>query len=184
MYHFMQSLSSILFLFLYFYYDIYIASLALCALSFAQLIITSLLSIEISGFEKASLGMITIFCFSTWYFHNPLYIQWKVSIIHGLIAFFIFAYHKMQKESLFSGILKNQNIIIPEKIGLKADNLLAIFMLSVSFVNYYFFTYCPEKTWVLFKSSLIFINIIFLLILSMYIGKYIQNTPESISNNA
>ena len=170
----LQSLSSIAFFVCYYFYDIYVASLVLSLLSGLQLILGLFMPTQSTSFENMSLGMLTVFGLSTWYFHNPLYIQWKVSILHALIALFIFVYISTQKQSLFAGVLQSQKIHIPQSIGLKADQLLAAFMLSVSIVNYYFFTFCSEYTWVLFKTCLIFINLTFLFLLALYLGQYIK----------
>ena len=174
MHQLLQTLSSVAFFISYYYYDIYFASLVLSTLSACQLLLGFISPNQSTSFENMSLGMLTVFGLSTWYFHNPLYIQWKVTILHALIALFIFAYITTQKQSLFAGVLKSQNIQIPQSVGLKADNLLATFMFSVSLINYYIFTFCSEYTWVLFKTCLIFVNLTFLFLLAMYLGQYIK----------
>lgn len=174
MHQILQSLSSVAFFVSYYFYDIYVASLVLSVLSALQLLIGLVTPSQSTSFENMSLGMLTVFGLSTWYFHNPLYIQWKVSILHALIALFIFAYIATQKQSLFAGVLQSQKILIPQAVGLKADQLLATFMLSVSLVNYYIFSFCTEYTWVVFKTCLIFVNLAFLFLLAVYLGQYIK----------
>lgn len=174
MYQIFQLLTSIIFFLCYYFYDIYVASLAIGSMSFIQLAIGQLSGNQITSFEKFSLGMLSLFGMSTWYFRNPLFIQWKVTILHALVALFIVLYLVLQKQSLFAGVLRAQNINLPNKVGQKADQLLAAFMFSIAVVNYYIFTFCSEYTWVLFKSSLIFINLGFLFLMAMYIGQYIK----------
>ena len=159
MYQIFQLLTSVVFFASYYFYDIYVASLAIGVLSLVQLVVGQLSQIKPTSFENFSLGMLVLFGISTWYFRNPLFIQWKVTILHALIGVFILLYLTIQKESLFAGVLRSQNVVLPKHVGFKADQLLAVFMLSISITNYYIFTFCSEYTWVLFKSGLIFINL-------------------------
>lgn len=179
MYQLFQTFSTIVFFGCYYYYDIYVASLTLSILSAVQLLFSFVSPASGTSFERFSLSMLTVFGLSTWYFHNPLYIQWKVSIMHALISVFILFYIAFQKQSLFAGVLRSQNIIIPETIGFRADQLLAAFMFSIAIANFYVFKMYDEYTWVLFKTSLIFVNLVFLFILAMYLGQYMKNPPKS-----
>ena len=175
----LQILSPVVFLLCYFKYDIYWASLALSIVASLQLIYAYINKSSESNMNQSSLLLLIVFGVSTWYFKDPRFIQWKITIVNALFAIFIWGYALHTDEAFFTQTLKSAQLTIPSTIGRRADYLLIVFFTLTAVINYYVFTYFSEKTWVIFKTSIIFINLVYLLFITLYVSQYIQATEKS-----
>ena len=175
----LQIISTILFFVVYFKYDIYLASLCLSIFSIIQLILSNFIPSSKNTMSQTSLGMIALFGFSTWYFNNPLFIQWKITIANCAFAIFLYAYRHFHGEAFFTSTFKASKMPIPNHAGENADNMMAVFFLLIGVLNYFIFTNYSESTWVLFKTSIIFINIIYLVLITAYLSRFVTQVPEN-----
>ena len=171
-------LGAVLFFISYYYYDVYIASLTLSVFASIKLLLAFCEIIVIKDMDKYASGLLIACGIATWYFHEPKYIQWKVSVIHALFALLFYSYHYLQGKAFFQTIM-DQTYAIPPSIAKRADILMGHFMLSVAFCNYYIFTYFDELTWVYFKSSLFFVNLVYIFFICLYIGQHIHEIKPS-----
>ena len=170
----LQLISTLSFFFVYYYYGIYLASLVVSILSFAQFLLFAFARLPSTTMSQSNLLLLTIFGFATWFFNNPLFIQWKISIINLGFALFLSIYRHMKNEAFFTSTFRSSKLDIPDSVGRQADNALLFFFLAVSVVNYWVFTHYSEAVWVNFKTSLLFINIIYLALITAYISKHMQ----------
>ena len=175
---FLQIFSTLLFFLVYYKYDIYTASLCLSIFSVIQIIAGRFTETAKSSMNQSSLVMLAIFGFATWYFGNAKFIQWKITIANIAFAIFIYAYRHFNREAFFTSTFKASNMGIPNHVGMHADNMLAAFFLIIGVANYFVFSYYSESTWVLFKTSILFINIAYLLIITAYISQYVKPITE------
>ena len=166
--------SSLLFFVIYYFYDLYLASLTLSAMSAIQLLIIFVYNHSASNFEKANLAAVAGFGLLTWWFHDARYIQWKVTIIHALLAVALLAYRSIYQSPFFTMLLASQNLDLPKAIANKVDLAMASFLFFVAGLNLFVFQNFSMDTWVYFKSSLIFINLAFIVALSSLVHKHIQ----------
>ncbi len=167
-------IGAVLFLCVYYFYDVYLASATAGVFAALKLILHQLRFIALTQIDILASMLLVICGVATWHFHDPVYIHWKVSILHILFAGIFYGNRYIQGSSFFQSIIRDQSIVIPEAVGLRADRLMGHFMLSVAIVNYFVFTYYDESTWVYFKSSIFFINMIYLLFISMYLSSHMQ----------
>ena len=170
----LQLISTLSFFFVYYYYGIYLASLVVSILSFAQFLLCAFARLPSTTISQSNLLLLTIFGFATWFFNNPLFIQWKISIINLGFALFLSIYRHMKNEAFFTSTFRSSKLDIPDSVGRQADNALLFFFLAVSVVNYWVFTHYSEAVWVNFKTSLLIINIIYLALITAYISKHMQ----------
>ena len=178
----LQIIATLLFFYVYYTYNIYIASLCLSIMAVAQLLISKIIGKKESTLTQSSLILLAGFGFSTWYFSNPLFIQWKITIANALFGVFILSFRHLNQSAFFSTTFRASNMDIPEEAAKIADTMLAAFFITVAIINYLVFNYCSEATWVLFKTSIIFINIIYLVFISLYLSQYAK--PLSAEDNA
>ena len=171
----LQIFSTLSFFIIYYNYDIYVASLSLSIISVAHIILGRVFNLAKTNFSESSLMMIAMFSFATWYFSNPLFVQWKITIVNFIFAFMLYMYRHFNDTSFFTSTFKSSNLLIPDAVGLRADNSLAVFFVIVGIINYFVFTYYSEATWVLFKTSIVFVNVFYLLLISIYISKFIKH---------
>jgi intracellular septation protein len=175
---FFNVLSVIAFLACYFLYDIYVASLAVSVLSAAQMALDLIGALSMTGLERFSTWMLILCGLATWYFHDPIYLQWKVTVLHAIFATLFYGYYYLQGSSFFTHIMKSQALHLPDQIGKKADQLLGHFMISIACVNYLVFTNCSEQTWVYFKGSIFFLNLAYMLMLSFFLSQHVVKIED------
>lgn len=171
---FLQIFSTLLFFLVYYKYNIYTASLCLSILSIIQVLAGYFFEKAKTSMNQSSLIMLALFGFATWYFANPRFIQWKITIANIGFAMFIFGYRHFNREAFFTSTFKSSNMTIPNQAGINADNMLALFFVVTGIVNIWVFSHYSESTWVLFKTSIIFINIAYLIIITTYLSRFVK----------
>ena len=162
----------------YHYYDVYIASMSVSAFAAVKLLLSLTRVLTLKDVEKYSSLLLILCGTATWYFHEPKYIQWKVSIMHMLFASLFYSYYYLQGKAFFQTIMES-SYSLPANIARRADILMGHFMLSIAIINYYVFSYFDESTWVYFKSSLFLLNLAFIFLVCLYLGQHIhEHTPS------
>ena len=175
----LQIFSAVAFFVIYYKYNIYVASLCLSIFSGIQLLIGRIFKLPNSTLNETSLILLSIFSFATWYFSNALFIQWKITIINFMFAFLLYMYRHFNDVAFFTNTLSASQLKIPNKVGLRADNSLSIFFLFIGIANYYVFTNYSEQVWVYFKTSIVFVNVFYLIFVSLYIHSHIQSEQST-----
>ena len=175
----LQLFSTIGFLIVYYLYGIYNASLFLAVTSLVMLLNPTNAAKENVSVNKTSHFLLMVFGFMTWYFSNARFIQWKITIVNLLFSVLLYAYRHYNDEAFFTSTFKAAKLNIPNHAGIRADNLLLGFLLAVAVVNYFVFTNYSEETWVLFKTSIIFVNIAYLIGISTYLTRTVENLNDS-----
>lgn len=176
----LQLISTLSFFFVYYYYGIYLASLVVSVLSLAQFLLCAFARLPSTTMSQSNLLLLSVFGFATWFFNNPLFIQWKISIINLGFALFLSIYRHMKNEAFFTTTFRSSRLLIPDVVGRQADNALVLFFLVVSVVNYWIFTNYSEAVWVNFKTALLFVNIIYLALITAYISKHMQPISDPV----
>ena len=174
----LQIASTVLFFLVYYRYGIYTASLCLSVVSFVQFLLAYLTRLPKTTMSQSSLLMLSLFGFATWYFSDPRFIQWKITIVNVIFALVLFAYRHFSDEAFFTSTFRASRLLIPDTVGRTADNCLIAFFLVIACVNYWVFTTMSESAWVIFKTSIIFVNIIYLLFVTMYISRHIKPVTD------
>lgn len=173
----LQILSTLAFFLIYYRYDIYIASLSLSIFSLVHILFGRVFHSSKTNFSESSLMLIAVFSFATWYFSNPLFVQWKITIVNFIFAVMLYMYRHFNDSAFFTSTFKSSKLLIPNHIGLIADNALIVFFVIVGIINYYVFTNHSEATWVLFKTCIVFVNVLYLALISLYISQFVEHAP-------
>lgn len=182
MLEFLQLLSSLLFIAIYYYHGIYLASLCVSVLSLIQFLVSFFAKIPSTTMSQSSLLLLSLFGFATWFFNNPLFIQWKITIINVVFAISLYMYRHFKREAFFTITFRASKLFIPDHIGRVADNALVIFFLMVGITNYWVFTHYSEAIWVNFKTLLFLVNVVYMLFITLYLSRYMKTIEQS-SNN-
>ena len=167
--------SALLFLYIYYFHDVYLASAAVGMMAAIKLVLHCTRLFLLKELDMAASWLLVVCGIATWYFHESAFIHWKVSILHALFAAVFFSNYYIRGSSFFQHIIQDQPVTLPAAIGLHADRMMGGFMLSIAVVNYFVFTYCDESTWVYFKSSIFLLNMGYLMLVSLYLSRHIQS---------
>jgi intracellular septation protein len=177
----LQLLSSLLFFAVYYYHGIYLASLCVSVLSLIQFLVSVFAKLPSTTMNQSSLLLLSLFGFATWFFSNPLFIQWKITIINVIFAISLFMYRYFKREAFFTITFRASKLIIPDHIGRVADNALLVFFLAVATINYWIFTHYSEAVWVSFKTLLLFVNVVYMLFITLYVSRHMKAAPSGSS---
>lgn len=167
----------VIFFIIFKWLGIYAATLSAIIISALQVLFHWLRYKKIEKMQLTTLLILIVLGGATLVFHNPLFIQWKVSIINWIFG----------SVFLLSGFIGKKNIIerfLGEKITLSAKvwsrlNLLwAFYFLIVGFVNLYVMYHYTLDEWVNFKLfGVLTITIIFIVLQTLYLVRHVKQ-PE------
>ena len=105
-------------------------------------------------------------------FHNPLFIQWKVTVVYWLIALALLASHFWKGDLLYKKMLKDK-IELPEHAWAKLNASWFIFFAVMGAVNLFVAYHFSQKVWMYFKFiGLLGITFIFAIGQAFYLHKH------------
>ena len=158
----------------YYYYNFNTAALATALLASIQVSYTYLRYGQLNWAKDWSAILIICSGLATWYFQDPAFVQWKLSILHAATGTWILTRVLQHKNGFISTLLAQENYHLPAAISRRADLGMAVYMLSIAVINYVVFSYYSEETWVWFKASLVVVSIVFMSILVILITPYVK----------
>jgi intracellular septation protein len=136
------------------------------------------------GYEKLTIGSIDKKLLLTWLLvvvlggatlvlRDPIFIQWKVSIVNWLFAMILIGFSYFKNSYLIKNFTEKAIPEIPEKAWKNATNLMSIGFISIGLINLYFIFYTSLDTWVYFKLFGVFgISFIFITLTIVYLSKF------------
>ena len=147
--------------------------------TFALIIITTIqTSYKIVRYRKLSVInimtfiLIIIFGATTIYFHNEMFIKWKVTIINWLFGITLICSSYLMKNPILQ-VLIERNIKFSSDIWKIINNIWGVFFIFIGTLNLFISYYCSTEVWVNFKVfGILIISIIFLVGQVIYLAKY------------
>ncbi len=115
--------------------------------------------------EKITLGKVSKVLFFSWcvlipfalmtlILRDPIFLQWKFSIVHWLMGLILIVAHYFKGPALLKGLFSlagPQLDTVPNKAWSNVTFFIGIFLITVGFINLYFIYYSDLDTWVNFK---------------------------------
>ena len=168
----MHMLYEILPVFLFFlafkFYGIYTATLVGIIATSVQVLLTRVVTSKWDRKQLITMAVFLVFGGMTLYFHNPIFVKWKPTIIFWVFSLAIlisqFFTQKPLMQRMMEGALEN-NHPIPGSVWRNVNLLWALFFILMGAVNIYIAYTCSDETWVNFKfygitSALFVVSII------------------------
>lgn len=125
-----------------------------------------------------SFFIITIFGGATLYFHNPVFIQWKPTILYWTLALVLFAAPLIAKRNPIRSMLESQ-IHLPNNIWTNLNLSYALFFLGLGIANIIAMQLLSCDDWVNFKvfgiTGLLFV---FIIAQTFMLSKYVEQDKE------
>ena len=140
------------------------------------------------GYEKLTKGNVDKKLLFTWILvlvlggatlllKDPIFIQWKVSIVNWLFASILLGFSYFKDSYLMKGFMEEAMPGIPNKAWKNATYLIATGFIVIGIVNLYFVFYTSLDTWVYFKLFGVFgISFIFITLTIVYLSKFMPKT--------
>lgn len=135
------------------FYDIYVATVVGIVATSIQVAITRLWFRRWDKKELITLAVFLVFGGLTLYFHNPIFVKWKPTIIFWLFAVVILISTLTQRplmQRLMENALQNKDLV-PSQIWRRLNLIWAVFFLALGCVNLYVAYTFSNNAWVNFK---------------------------------
>lgn len=155
----MQLFYEILPVFLFFlafkFYGIYIATIVGVVATFIQAAINRILFKVWDKKQVITFIVFALFGGLTLYFHDPIFVKWKPTIIFWIFGVIILISQVISKRPLMQRFmehaLKEEKTVIPAQAWRKINLIWAVFFLGLGALNLYIAYHYSSDTWVNFK---------------------------------
>ncbi|OGT58716.1 MAG: hypothetical protein A3F14_04740 [Gammaproteobacteria bacterium RIFCSPHIGHO2_12_FULL_43_28] len=182
----MQLLYEIFPVFLFFmafkFYDIYVATVVGIVATSLQIVINRLTYKRWDHKQLVTLAVFLVFGGMTLYFHNPIFVKWKPTIVFWAFAIIILFVQFFMHKSIMQGLLKNmlpENQCVPEQVWKRLNVAWALFFMSLGTLNLYVAYSLSDDAWVNFKfygiTAALFV---FSLFQTFYLMRYMTDTSK------
>lgn len=155
--------------------------LATCAAIVATLAQTSWLWLRYHRVEKMmlfTLALMIVFGGATLVFHDPQFIQWKLTIFYWTFALVLAVSNWVFGNNLLRKMLASQ-LELPETVWARLNAAWVLFLAGMGLLNLYVMHQFSEEAWVNFKlfgtSALMFL---FILAQALYLSRHIKEDSD------
>lgn len=154
----MQLLYEIIPVFLFFiafkFYDIYVATIVGIVTTLAQVVLTRVVAKKWDKKQLITLGVFLFFGGMTLYFHNPIFVKWKPTIIFWIFSIVILSTHFFTHRPLMQRLMENalqDTACVPLKAWKKINLTWGFFFIILGSINLYVAYHFSNDVWVNFK---------------------------------
>lgn len=155
----MQFIYEILPVFLFFiafkFYGIYVATVVGIVSTFLQVMLSRYWLGMWDRKQVITLGVFVLFGGMTLYFHDPIFVKWKPTIVFWLFTVVIigshFFTHRPVAQRLMEGMLQDKSASVPMRVWSKLNLIWACFFLIMGGINLYIAYHYSNDAWVNFK---------------------------------
>lgn len=154
----MQLLYEILPVFLFFlafkFYDIYVATVVGIVATTLQVVATRAVSGVWDRKQVITMAIFILFGGMTLYFHDPIFVKWKPTIVFWIFAIAILFTQVFTKKTMMQRMMEGaiqQSGTVPSQVWRKINIMWALFFAVMGSVNLYVAYYFSNDVWVNFK---------------------------------
>lgn len=136
------------------FYGIYVATIVGIIATFVQMVGQRL---WLGSFDKKQVITFFVFLFfggMTLYFHNPIFVKWKPTIVFWVFAFMLFLTQHFSHKPLMQRMMEaglEGKAEVPSFIWSRINTIWAIFFIGLGGVNLWVAYQCSNNAWVNFK---------------------------------
>ncbi|MBI79590.1 MAG: septation protein A [Pseudomonadota bacterium] len=158
--------------------DIYLATIAIIVTMLLQIIYQWLFTIQINKMLLTSTLLVTIFGGITLLFRNPIFIQWKPTIVNWIFALAFLFTHFVGEKTLIE-IMMGKTINLEKKLWKKMNLMWFFNFIFLGAINLYVVYNFSEEAWVNFKLfGMLGITFIMAIIQSIWIASKYKEMPK------
>lgn len=159
-------------------YDIYAATMMIIIGAALQVMLTRIVHKRYDKKQLILLGVVVVFGGMTLYFHNPIFIKWKPTVVFWLMGFALLISHFFGKEPLIQRLMGHVfegKQSVPSSVWKRLNLAWMIFFIALGTINV-FVAYCfSDNTWVNFKLyGVLSAFILFALGQSIYLVRFLS----------
>jgi intracellular septation protein len=154
----MQMLYEIFPVFLFFLafkiYGIYVATVVGIVTTFIQVVISRMWMGKWDKKQLITLAIFLVFGGMTLYFHNPIFVKWKPTVVFWIFAAAILITQFFPQKPLMQRLMENMlqdKANVPNQTWKKLNLIWALFFATLGSINLYIAYYFSNDAWVNFK---------------------------------
>lgn len=159
-------------------YDIYAATIAIIIGAILQVIFTRLRHKKYDKKQLMILAVIAVFGSMTLYFHNPIFIKWKPTVVFWIMGIALLLSQFIGKKPLIQRLMGHVfegKEIIPNHVWKNLNIAWTVFFILLGSLNVFVAYYLSTDAWVNFKLyGVLSALILFAVGQSLYLAKYIN----------
>lgn len=162
-------------------YGIYVATAVGIISTAVQVVVTFIWKKRFDRQQLLTLVVFVIFGGMTLYFHNPLFVKWKPTVVFWIMGLAFFLSRYIGEKTIVQRMLEKglDGVTLSKRIWQKLNGLWASFFLSVGGVNILVAYHFSTDVWVNFKlygiSSLL---LLFCIFQAIFLSRYITGSKK------
>ncbi|MBF0358766.1 MAG: septation protein A [Magnetococcales bacterium] len=169
----------VLFFAIYKFTDIYTATAVLIATYAIQVTYHWFRHGAVPRVQLLTFGLILVFGGATLFFRNPIFIQWKPTILQWIMAAVFLASHFIGERVIIQHLLGGQ-MEMPAKMWSRLNLAWVAFFIFSGALNIYVAKNFSEDTWVNFKMfGLMGLMFVFIIAQGLLLSGYVKHEGES-----
>lgn len=183
----MQLLYEIFPVFLFFmafkFYDIYVATVVGIVATSLQIILTRFINKRWDHKQLVTMAVFVVFGGMTLYFHDPIFVKWKPTIVFWVFAAIILFVQIFMRKSIMQRLLENmlpEQQRVPDHVWKRLNIAWALFFMTLGSLNLYVAYRLSDNAWVNFKfygvTAALFVFSIFQ---TLYLMRYMSDVHKS-----
>ena len=159
-------------------YGFYVATTVIIIACTLQTIALWAMNRKLENLQIIVLALVWVFGSVTLIFHDPLFLQYKVSILYWIMSALFFYTQYFSKQKALEFVLKDQ-ISLPSEAWRNLNLSWGVFFAAMGVINLYVVYHFSMTTWVNFKMfGTLGLTFIFVLIQSVYMAKHAKELPS------
>ena len=163
-------------------YGFYIATAVIIVACTIQSILLWVMNRRLEKLQIVVLVLIWVFGGITLIFHDPLFLQYKVSVLYWIMSALFFYTQFFSKQKALEFVLKEQ-ILLPDTVWKNLNLSWGLFFAAMGALNLYVVYHFSMSAWVNFKMfGTLGLTFIFVLLQSIYMAKYAKEVPTNDNN--
>lgn len=169
----------VLFFIAFKWYGIYVATTVGIVTTALQVIITALHHKKFDKQQLVTLVVFVIFGGLTLYFHNPLFVKWKPTVIFWIFGLVLFGSHFIGNKPLMQRMMEKmleEKATLPKAVWAKLNIMWTCFFIFMGSVNIYVAYHYSDNAWVNFKLyGVLGMLILFSVLQGVYLSRYTKD---------
>lgn len=174
-----EFLPIVLFFIAFKFYGIYVATVVGIVATALQLILTTLIKRSLDKKQLFTLVIFILFGGLTLYFHNPLFVKWKPTVMFWAFGLVFFGSHFFGKKTIIERMVGHalEGKVLPHKIWIKLNFAWTLFFIGLGCLNLYVAYHFSTDAWVNFKLyGVLGLLFFFTVAQSIYLARYLSDT--------
>jgi intracellular septation protein len=164
-------------------YGIYVATTVGIVVTARQVVLTRIFRHKFDKQQLVTLAVFAIFGGMTLYFHNPIFVKWKPTMVFGIFGLIFFGSQfigsKPLIQRMLEKLLEGQAHTVPNTVWKKLNLAWACFFITLASVNLYVAYSFSTDIWVNFKVyGIMGVLLAFSFAQALYLTRYLADAKQ------